>query len=211
MARFSATDCATKCDMSVARSTSQPSAATATVSYSSRSGGWRPSRDALTTGRVARVPFVNPDELLPGCFACDQQSEPSLQPRDDVVHTDHWRVAHAFNSTLPGWLVLVPTRHVMSFTDLTPLAADELGGLVRRMSKALEQVTGSVKTYLMQFSEAEGYSHLHLHLVPRLPDHPEDARGPGVFAYMTDDESRWLPPTERDDIALVLRAAFAQA
>jgi hypothetical protein len=47
--------------------------------------------------------------------------------------------------------------------------------------------------------------------VPRLPDHPEDARGPRVFAYMTDDESRWLSPTERDDIALALRAAFAQA
>lgn len=49
------------------------------------------------------------------------------------------------------------------------------------MSKALDQVTGCVKTYLMQFSEAEGYSHLHLHLVPRMPDHPEHARGPSVF------------------------------
>lgn len=159
---------------------------------------------------MVRVPSVNPDGLLRGCFACDQQSEADLQPREDVVHTDHWRIAHAFNSTLPGWLVLVPTRHVLSFTDLTPVASDELGGLVRRMSKALEQVTGCVKTYLMQFSEAEGYSHLHLHLVPRLPDHPEDALGPGVFAFMTDEESQWLPPSERDDIALALRAAFAQ-
>lgn len=33
MARFSATDRATKCDIPVARSTSHPSAATATVSY----------------------------------------------------------------------------------------------------------------------------------------------------------------------------------
>jgi diadenosine tetraphosphate (Ap4A) HIT family hydrolase len=67
-----------------------------------------------------------------------------------------------------------------------------------------------VKTYLMRFSEAEGFAHLHLHLVPRLPDHPEDARGPRVFAYLTDDKSQWLSPTERDDIALALRAAFAQ-
>lgn len=49
------------------------------------------------------------------------------------------------------------------------------------MSKALDQVTGCVKTYLMQFFEAEGYSHLRLHLVPRMPDHPEHARGPSVF------------------------------
>jgi diadenosine tetraphosphate (Ap4A) HIT family hydrolase len=147
-------------------------------------------------------------DLSAGCFACDQQASPSLPPREDVLHTDHWRVAHAFNSTLPGWLVLLPTRHVRSFTELTPAAADELGGLVRRLGVALEQVTGCVKTYLMQFSEAEGFSHLHLHLVPRLPGHPEEARGPGVFAYLTEDEARWLPEPERDRIALEVGAAL---
>ena len=152
---------------------------------------------------------MNADDLVPGCFPCDQQAAVSLPPRDDVVQTDHWRVAHAFNSTLPGWLVLLPTRHVTSFTGLTPEAAGELGGLVSRLSTALETVTGCVKTYLMQFSEAEGFSHLHLHLVPRLPDHPEDARGPRVFAYMTDDQAQWLPTTERDTIALSVRAALA--
>ena len=146
--------------------------------------------------------------LVVGCFSCDQQSVPSLPPRDDVVHTDHWRVTHAFNSTLPGWLVISPTQHVESFTELTPEAADELGGLVRRLSTALKVVTGCVKTYLMQFSEAEGFSHLHLHLVPRLPDNPEDARGPRVFAYMTDDPTEWIPVEQRDTIALSVRAAL---
>ena len=150
-------------------------------------------------------------DLVPGCYPCDRQASADLPPREAVVQTDHWRVAHAFNSTLPGWLVLLPTRHVTSFTGLTPEAADEFGGHIRRMGTGLEAVTGCVKTYLMQFSEAEGFAHLHLHLVPRLPDHPEDARGPRVFAYMTDDETQWLPPTERDDIALALRAAFAKA
>jgi diadenosine tetraphosphate (Ap4A) HIT family hydrolase len=120
-------------------------------------------------------------------------------------------MAHAFNSTLPGWLVMVPTRHVLSFTDLSPEAAGELGGLVRRMSTALGQVTGCVKTYLMQFSEADGFSHLHLHLVPRLPDHPAQARGPAVFALMSADEADWLPEARRDEVALALRAAFEKA
>jgi diadenosine tetraphosphate (Ap4A) HIT family hydrolase len=151
---------------------------------------------------------VKADELVAGCYSCDQQGRSALPPREDVVHTDHWRFAHAFNSTLPGWLVLVPTRHVLSFTDLSPAEADELGGLVRRMSIALERVTGSVKTYLMQFSEADGFSHLHLHLVPRLAEHPAEARGPAVFALMATDEDGWLPETERDEVALALRAAF---
>lgn len=125
------------------------------------------------------------------------------------MHTDHWRVALSFNSTLPGWLVLVPTRHITTFTELTPEAADELGGLVRRLGTALEAVTGCVKTYLMQFSEAEGFSHLHLHLVPRMPDHPADARGPRVFSFIADDAAQWLPEAERDAIALSVRAALS--
>jgi diadenosine tetraphosphate (Ap4A) HIT family hydrolase len=153
---------------------------------------------------------VDSDDLVRGCSSCGRQAEASLPPREDVRHTDHWRVAHAFNSTLPGWLVLLPTRHVTSFTELAPEAADELGGLVRLMSNALEQITGCVKTYLMQFSEADGFTHLHLHLVPRLPDHPENARGPRVFAYLADDQAQWLPETERDAIALALREASEQ-
>jgi diadenosine tetraphosphate (Ap4A) HIT family hydrolase len=77
------------------------------------------------------------------------------------------------------------------------------------VSAALEQVTGCVKTYLMQFSEAEGFSHLHLHLVPRMPDHPVEARGPKVFAYISEDRTRWLPEPELDAIALAVRAALA--
>lgn len=124
------------------------------------------------------------------------------------MHTDHWRVAHAFDSSLPGWLVLLPTRHVTAFTELSVDAADELGGLVRRLSVSLERVTGCVKTYLMQFSEAEGFSHLHLHLVPRMADQPEDARGPRVFTYLGADERHRIPEPERDAVALRLRAAL---
>ncbi len=160
--------------------------------------------------RRAWMAIVTSDELVTGCLSCAQQAHPYRPPAEDVVHTDHWRVAHAFNSTLAGWLVILPTRHITSFTELAPEAADELGGLVRRLSTALEQVTGCVKTYLMQFSEAEGFSHLHLHLVPRSPNQPEDVRGPRVFGYLTDDEAQWLSAARRDEIALALREAYAE-
>lgn len=125
------------------------------------------------------------------------------------MRTEHWRASHAFNSTLRGWLVLLPTRHLTSFVELAPQAADELGGLVRDLSTALEQVTGCTKTYLMQFSEAEGFSHLHLHLVPRMADQPEELRGPRVFGHLTDDRSRWLSEQERDEVAAAIRDAMA--
>jgi diadenosine tetraphosphate (Ap4A) HIT family hydrolase len=60
----------------------------------------------------------------------------------------------------------------------------------------------------MQFSEAEGFSHLHLHLVPRSADQPEDARGPRAFVHLTDDSTRWLSESARDAIALSIRSAL---
>jgi hypothetical protein len=48
-------------------------------------------------------------------------------------------------------------RHVTSFAHLSPQAG-EFGDVLHRLSRALETVTGCVKTYVMQFSEAEGYS-----------------------------------------------------
>jgi diadenosine tetraphosphate (Ap4A) HIT family hydrolase len=147
-------------------------------------------------------------DLVAGCYSCDQQARTAPPPREDIVHTEHWRVAHAFNATLAGWLVIVPTRHVTSFSELTPSAADELGGLVRRLSLCLREVTGCVKTYLMQFSEAEGFSHLHLHLVPRLADQPVEMRGPRVFAYLSADPATWIPESKRDVLAVSLRDAL---
>lgn len=149
------------------------------------------------------------EDLQVDCYACRQQAAAVLPPREDIVHSDHWRVALAFNSTLAGWLVLLPTRHIESFTELTPDAADELGGLIRRLSVALEEVTGCIKAYLMQFSEAEGFSHLHLHLVPRLASHPEDSLGPKVFSFLTADRSQWLSEERHDEVALSIRSALS--
>ncbi|MGN6605443.1 MAG: HIT family protein [Jatrophihabitans sp.] len=161
---------------------------------------------------AARIPetlygaMMDSTALASDCLPCEQEAAGALPPREDILHTDHWRVVHAFNSTLPGWLVVLPTRHVTSLADLTLEAATELGPLIRRLSLALRKVRGCEKTYLMQFSEAVGFAHLHLHLVPVSADHPDEARGPAVFRYLTQNEEQWLSETERDSLALALRA-----
>lgn len=115
------------------------------------------------------------------CFACAEGASVSVPPWQRIAGDEHWRVAHAINATLPGWLVLVPRRHVETVADLT---ADEAGGLgvwQVRVSQALHAVTGCVKTYIAQFAEAQGFGHVHFHIVPRMPDLPADLRGPRVF------------------------------
>ncbi|OIJ27306.1 HIT family protein [Nocardioides luteus] len=140
------------------------------------------------------------------CFNCRNSALPSLPPRESIVRTQHWRVGHAFNSTLAGWLVIAPVPHVAALDELPADAHAELGTLLGSLSAALRAVTGCVKTYVMQFSEAEGFEHLHVHLVPRMADQPAHLKGPNVFGYLTDDETRWLPEAERDRLALALRS-----
>ena len=124
----------------------------------------------------------------PGCYSCEHETVTDPPPRDAVVVTAYWRVAHAFNSSLPGWLVIVPRRHVTALDELEDAELVELGLLQGRVSAALRSVLGCTKTYSALFAEAEGFAHLHVHLVPRMPDQPVERRGPAVFGYLAGDD-----------------------
>jgi diadenosine tetraphosphate (Ap4A) HIT family hydrolase len=142
------------------------------------------------------------------CYTCEQESLGDRLPARELVAADqHWRVAHATGSSLPGWLVLVPRRHVTSLADLTDAEAAALGPWQVRVSRALREVTGCVKTYVMQFAEAPGFEHVHLHLVPRAADQPDNRRGPQVFGYLSDPAAA-LPDAELDAICTTIAAAL---
>lgn len=145
------------------------------------------------------------------CFSCHNNERlGSLPPRELVAADDHWRVAHAFDSALPGWLILAPRRHVTSIADLTDAEAASLGTWQVRLSRALHVVTGCSKTYVVQFAEKEGFAHVHFHVVPRMPDLPADRRGPRVFAYLGAAEEERVDEQRRDDLAAALRAELDQ-
>jgi diadenosine tetraphosphate (Ap4A) HIT family hydrolase len=144
------------------------------------------------------------------CYACRNNDRlDQLPPRERIAADQHWRVAHAFNSTLPGWLVLVPRRHVTTIAELTDDEAAALGTWQVRLSRALHEVTGCVKTYVMQFAEQEGFAHVHFHVVPRMPDLPVDRRGPGIFRYLDPPPGERLREAQRDNLALAVRAALS--
>lgn len=126
--------------------------------------------------------------------------------REGFVKRDGWRVAHDFNSSLEGWLIVLPRRHVEALDELTAEEAVALGTLLREASIALKAVTGCVKTYVMLFAEKEGFAHLHFHVVPRMADQPDDRRGPDAFGYLKD--GRPLPPERRDEVSRALLAAW---
>lgn len=139
------------------------------------------------------------------CYACEQ-STPEAPFRERFIRRGSWRVAHDFNSSLEGWLIVAPLRHVRSLDELTAEEAAELGCLLREASIALKSVTGCEKTYVMLFAEAEGFAHLHVHVVPRMHDQSEDRKGPAVFGYLSD--GRTLTSDRCDDIAAALVTAW---
>jgi galactose-1-phosphate uridylyltransferase len=97
------------------------------------------------------------------CHDCrhnDQLLE-ALPTRERVFNNGLWRVAHAFSSALPGWMVVIPRRHVLSLSELTASEATSLGPLLTALSTALERGLGARKAYLAFFAEAKGFAHLH--------------------------------------------------
>lgn len=141
------------------------------------------------------------------CYTCGMEAEfDSLPPRERIAFDRHWRVAHATGTSLPGWLVLLPRRHVTAVHDLTDAEAAVLGTWQVRISRALRAVTGCDKTYVVQFAEAEGFSHVHFHIVPRDGDLAPNCRGPGVFGLLRAPEGQQVTAGRADGIARALRA-----
>jgi len=142
------------------------------------------------------------------CLSCAVERRAERPPREQVYLDPHWRVAHAFGTAQPGWLVVLPRRHVLALDELTPAEAAGLGPVLRAVTAALREVTGCDKTYVALFAEAEGFGHVHFHVIPRHAGLDRDLRGPGIFALMGGDPAGHVPDDDMDDLARRLAAAL---
>ena len=140
------------------------------------------------------------------CYGCENNARvDELAPRERIVLHGGWRVVHAFNTSLRGWLVLVPLRHIERFSELTDDEAAAFAPLARACSRALEEEVGCAKTYVVVLGEQQGFEHLHAHVIPRMRDFDEAIKGTGVFSLLDLPEEEWLPEHECDELALAVR------
>ncbi len=119
------------------------------------------------------------------------------------------RVAHAFDTAVPGWLVLVPRRHVTAIGELTDAEASSLGSWLVRTSRSLQAVVGCEKTYVAQFAEGEGFAHVHFHIIPRPADLSPDLRGPRIFRALAAGPGERVSVEEIDEVAAQLASELA--
>jgi diadenosine tetraphosphate (Ap4A) HIT family hydrolase len=148
-----------------------------------------------------------------GCYSCHEfaTADADLPPRQLVWRTAHWRVVHASGTSIAGWLILIPNRHITGLAELEPAEAAELGPLLAELSRALVEEVRCVKTYVLLLAEAEGFSHVHFHVVPRMPDQPPELRGPRIFGGLDVPPQQRVSDQELDRLAGALAARLAAA
>ncbi len=142
------------------------------------------------------------------CKICEliARRDAGLAPLWDSIHrTPFWDVVHSYNTSLPGWLVLVPRRHIEAVDEMTEEEAVELGIFLRLVSGALKDVVGCAKTYVMQFAESAGHTHVHFHVVPRMADQPDERRATNIFGYLNVSEDERVSEARMNEIAQRVR------
>ena len=142
---------------------------------------------------------------MTSCKTCEliARRNAGIAPLWDCIHrTPYWDVVHSYNTALPGWLVLVARRHIEAVDELTDEEAIELGILLQRVSLALKQITGCLKTYVIQFAEMAEHPHVHFHVVPRMANQPENRRAAEVFKYLGVSDKERVHEKVMNEIAL---------
>jgi diadenosine tetraphosphate (Ap4A) HIT family hydrolase len=138
------------------------------------------------------------------CQTCElvaRRDAGEAPPWDAIYRSQYWDVVHSYNTSLPGWLVLVARRHMVAIDEMSDEEAVELGLLIRRVSIALKESTGCLKTYVIQFAEAADHPHVHFHVVPRMADQPEDRRSMNVFRYLGVAEEESVGEARMNELA----------
>jgi len=142
------------------------------------------------------------------CKSCEliARRDAGVAPLWDCIYrAPHWDVAHCYETALPGWLILIVRRHIESLDELTDSEAVELGRLITNISSALKEVTGCVKTYVLQFAESPQHPHVHFHIIPRMADLPENRRSIQIFRLLGVPEEERVGPDVMNSIALKVR------
>jgi diadenosine tetraphosphate (Ap4A) HIT family hydrolase len=143
------------------------------------------------------------------CLTCElvARRDAGEAPLWDSIHrTAYWDVVHAYNTSLPGWLVLVARRHTEALDKLSEDEALELGTSIRRVSQALKATVHCRKTYLVQFAEHPQHPHVHFHMIPRMADMPTEYRSTNVFGYLGVSEQDCVSEDKMNEIAEQVRS-----
>jgi diadenosine tetraphosphate (Ap4A) HIT family hydrolase len=134
-------------------------------------------------------------------------------PATRIAQTERWTILARPKQVTLGSLVLVCREPARAFSDLSPEAFAELGGVVRDVERTLRGFVRYERiNYLMLMMVDPD---VHFHVIPRYPDvrtllgvEYRDAGWPGPPAL---DRGVDLDDEARDALAAALRQAWARS
>jgi diadenosine tetraphosphate (Ap4A) HIT family hydrolase len=131
------------------------------------------------------------------CYTCRSISgKQRISPGPIIYAGNYWLIEHAYPTRLKGWLVIVLKRHVAALHEVTDEEFAELGALQAAAVKRLHQKLDSAKEYTICFAEAEHFQHVHVHVVAKPRDLPNDLKGTKIFDMINVTEAEALPREE---------------
>ena len=140
------------------------------------------------------------------CHTCRSLSgERRISPGPTIYEGRYWLIEHAYPARLRGWLVIVLKRHAEALHELTGEEFVELGELQALAVRLLHEALDSAKEYAVCFAEKEHFQHIHVHVVARLRDLPDELKGAKIFTMINVTEADALPPEEIKTLCEELR------
>lgn len=118
-------------------------------------------------------------EMAENCFICEKHQGFIQTAGVKIYEDDYVYVGHIDRKGKPnyiGHIMIDLKRHVPSLADMHPEEAKALGLIMARVSKALRQAEGAEHVYAIV--SGNSVPHLHMHIVARYPNTPEQYWGP---------------------------------
>jgi diadenosine tetraphosphate (Ap4A) HIT family hydrolase len=98
-----------------------------------------------------------------------------------VVYEDAQWIVRSISKqpAIAGWLIIQSRRHIADVSELDRAEAESFGPLLCQISRLLRSATGALRIYTGSLNE--GTPHFHTHVLPRLPEMPNNALGWNAF------------------------------
>ena len=145
------------------------------------------------------------------CLTCKSISgERRISPGPTIHTGKYWYVEHAYPCKLKGWLVLVLKRHAEALHELSRDEFAELGELQFRLARLLSDELDCEKEYSVCLAEVPGFHHIHVHVIPKPRDLPDDLKATKIFSMLKVNEQDAIPPDEINTLCEKLKARFEQ-
>jgi histidine triad (HIT) family protein len=139
------------------------------------------------------------------CFICNKHHGTIITSGSTIYEDDFVYVGHIDSDGKPNYLghiMIDLKRHVPTLAEMNPEEAKAFGVIMARLSRALKDIEKAEHVYALV--SGNSVPHLHMHLVARYPNTPEQYWGP--FAVYDSPNARMGENSEVTELCNRIKA-----